>query len=234
MADQIRILLADDHPVVRDGLAAVLSTQPDFLVVGEAGTGSEALRLAVEELPDVVLLDLAMPEMDGVEVMKRLRDSYPAAGVIVFTAFDTDDRIVDAVKAGARGYLLKGAPREEIFNAVRVVHAGGSLLQPLVASRLLRYLSGRFAPSSGAFSTPGSSSPSSPQAGDQRGVTLTMRELEVLDLLARGLQNKEIAATLQISERTAKFHVNGILRKLGASNRTECLAIAAKRGLINL
>jgi DNA-binding NarL/FixJ family response regulator len=212
-APPIRILLADDHPVVRDGLAAILSTQSDFVVVGAAATGVEAVHLASEVAPDVLLLDLSMPEMDGVEALKLLRDSCPVLRVIVFTAFDTDERIIDAVKAGAQGYLLKGAPREEIFNAVRVVHAGGSLLQPLVASKLLRYVSKGF-----------------PSAEEAR--SLTPREQEVFSLLALGLRNKEIAARLNVTERTVKFHVNGVLRKLGASTRTEALALAAQRGLV--
>lgn len=215
MAPSIRILLADDHPVVRDGLAAILGTQPDFEVVGMAATGLEAVRLAAEAAPDVVLLDLAMPEMDGVEALKSLRQSQPGVHVIVFTAFDTDERIIEAVQAGAQGYLLKGAPREEIFSAVRVAHAGGSLLQPLVASRLLHYVSRGW-------------------RKREDSAPLTPREQEVLDLLGLGLQNKEIASRLKVTERTIKFHVNSILRKLGASNRTEAVARATQRGLIDL
>src|SRR5262245_14121065 len=131
-------MVADDHPVVRDGLVAILGTQPDFAVVGTASTGREALAAAAALEPDVLLLDLEMPELDGVAVIRALRETQPAIGVIVFTAFDTDERILDAVRAGARGYLLKGAPRDEIFAAVRTVQAGGSLLQPIVASKLLQ------------------------------------------------------------------------------------------------
>jgi DNA-binding NarL/FixJ family response regulator len=212
---RIRVLIADDHPVVRDGLSAILSTQPDFEVVGTASTGAEAVQLARELLPDVVLLDLAMPGMDGVEALKGLRASQPGARAIVFTAFDTDERIIEAVRAGAQGYLLKGAPREEIFNAIRVVCAGGSLLQPLIASKLLRYVSEE-------------------TRSQAQSASLTPREREVPGLLALGLQNKEIASRLHITERTAKFHVNALLRKLGASNRTEALAMAARQGLIDL
>jgi DNA-binding NarL/FixJ family response regulator len=209
MADTIRILVADDHPVVRDGLVAMLGTQADFEVVGQAATGLEAVRQVAALRPDVVLLDLEMPEMDGVEVIKQLGRDTPDARVIVFTAFDTDDRIVGAVQAGAQGYLLKGAPREEVFQAVRVVRSGGSLLEPVVASKLLRQVSQDFQP-------------------------LTPRELEVLGLVAQGMQNKEIAARLVITERTVKFYVSSILAKLGAGNRTEAVAIAAQRGLISL
>ncbi|MBE2223778.1 MAG: response regulator transcription factor [Anaerolineae bacterium] len=213
MSEQIRILLADDHPVVRDGLAAILGTQPDFEVVGEAGNGRYTIQLVSELNPDIILLDLEMPEMDGVETLQALRATNPDVRVIVFTAFDTDERILTAVQAGAQGYLLKGVPRQDLFNAIRVVHNGGSLLQPVVASKLLRQVS---------------------QEPDPPVETLTPRELEVLELLAQGLQNKEIAAELVISERTVKFHVSAILNKLNAGNRTEAVAIAAQRGLITL
>ncbi|MBE7551837.1 MAG: response regulator transcription factor [Anaerolineales bacterium] len=214
MTNPIRILVADDHPVVREGLVAILSTQPDFEVVGEAGTGPEAVEQALALQPDVLLLDLEMPEMDGVEVLRRLSQANPAVQVIVFTAFDTDERILGAVQAGARGYLLKGAPRKELFDAVRVVRAGGSLLQPVVASKLLWQVSH--------------------QSQASQAETLTPRELEVLRLLAQGLQNKEIAAELVISERTVKFHVSSIMGKLGAGNRTEAVTLAAQQGLIEL
>jgi DNA-binding NarL/FixJ family response regulator len=209
MANPIRILVADDHPVVRDGLVAMLNTQADFEVAGQAATGMEVIQQVAALQPDVLLLDLEMPEMDGVEALQRLRQENRDVHTIVFTAFDTDDRIVRAVQAGARGYLLKGSPREEIFRAIRVVHAGGSLLQPVVASKLLRQVSEGFEP-------------------------LTPRELEVLRLLAQGMQNKEIAAELTITERTVKFYVSSILGKLGAGNRTEAVAMAAQRGLISL
>lgn len=208
----IRILVADDHPVVRDGLVAVLSTQADFAVVGEAGGGEEVLRQVAALDPDVLLLDLEMPEMDGVETLRRLREAKSGVRVIVFTAFDTDDRILAAVRAGAQGYLLKGVPREEVFQAVRVVHAGNSLLQPIVASRLMRQVSEESAAPPGLH-------------------MLTARERDVLRLLMRGLQNKEIAAELVVTERTVKFHVSSILTKLGAGNRTEAVAIANKYGL---
>src|SRR5262245_36693950 len=212
MTAHIRILVADDHPVVRDGLITILSTQSDFEIVGEAATGTEVVRQVAEFTPDVLLLDLEMPEMDGVETLQALREQGATVRVLVFTAFDTDDRILAAVRAGAKGYLLKGVPRDEIFHAVRVVHAGDSLLQPVVASRLLRQVSGD-------SRTPPGIQP------------LTERELEVMRLLMRGLQNKEIAADLVVTERTVKFHVSSILRKLGAGNRTEAVAIANKHGL---
>jgi DNA-binding NarL/FixJ family response regulator len=209
VSDPIRILLADDHPVVRDGLEAILSTQPDFHVVGGASDGLEVIQLAKQLHPDVLLLDLEMPHVDGVEALKRLHEMGLTVRTIVFTAFDTDERILNAVRAGAQGYLLKGAPREELFNAIRVVSAGGSLLQPIVINKLLRQISQE----------------NSPDA-------LSPREREVLQWMTRGLQNKEIAAELFISERTVKFHVSSILGKLGAGNRTEAVTLALQQGLI--
>lgn len=209
----IRILIADDHPIVRDGLAAVLGTQADFVVAGEAGTGAETVERALALAPDVLLLDLEMPDGDGVEALRRLRERGARVRALVLTAFDTDERILTALRAGAQGYLLKGAPREEIFRAIRAVAAGGSLLAPVVASRLLRHVA---APEQ----------PSLPE--------LTARERETLHLLGRGLQNKEIAARLGVSERTAKFHLAALMRKLGAGNRTEVVTLATQRGLLRL
>ena len=211
----IRILVADDHPIVRDGLVTVLSTQPDFEIVGEAGDGQEAVERFLALRPDVLLLDLEMPELDGVEALRQLQERGESVRAIIFTAFDTDERIVDAVQAGAQGYLLKGAPREELFNAVRVVHGGGSLLQPVVATKLMQRLNAP--PEKSALVEP-----------------LTEREKEVLDLLAQGSTNRDIAAALVITERTAKFHVSSIMGKLGATNRTEAVSIAAQQGLIAL
>lgn len=212
----IRIVIVDDHPIVRDGLTAVLGTQPDFSVVGQAAGGEELLRHLADWRPDVIMLDLEMPGMDGVAVLRRLAEQNPGHGappVIVFTAFDTDDRIVEAVRAGARGYLLKGAPRDELFNAVRVVHSGGSLLQPVVATRLIHALH-------------------SGDRAESLSEPLTEREQEVLRLLAQGQPNRAIAERLVITERTVKFHVSSILAKLGADNRTEAVAIARQRGLL--
>ncbi len=230
----IRILLADDHPIMREGLRAVLETQPDFEIVGtleQAANGEEALRLALELQPDILLLDLEMPVMDGVETIRRLRRQAPVAvknaarsspHVIVFTAFDNDERIIAALEAGANGYLLKGAPREEMFHAIRVTMQGGSLLQPVVASKLLRHMGQQ-----------GNSARHS-YAHQPIYEALTERELEVLKLLAQGMPNKEIAAHLVISERTAKFHISSIMGKLGATNRTEAVSLAAQKGLITL
>jgi NarL family two-component system response regulator LiaR len=216
LSETIRILVVDDHPVVRDGLTAMLATQPDFEVIATAASGKEAVEKGASYQPQVVLLDLEMPKMDGVQALEEIRSRYPHIRVIVFTAFDTDERILSAVQAGAQGYLLKGAPRAELFHAIRVVSQGGSLLQPVVASKLLQHMS-RQASQTQELSDP-----------------LTEREMEVLQLLAQGKPNKEIAEELVISERTVKFHVSSILNKLEASNRTEAVTIAAQLGLVDL
>jgi DNA-binding NarL/FixJ family response regulator len=213
MTETIRILIADDHPVVRDGLVAILTTQADFVVAAVAEDGQEAVELVASLRPDVILLDLEMPRLDGADAIRQMRTADPAVRVIVFTAFDTDERILAAVQAGAQGYLLKGAPRQELFRAIRVVHAGGSLLQPIVASKLLRQVS---------------------REAETAVEPLTPREQEVLHLMAQGLQNKEIAAHLVISERTVKFHVSAILGKLGAGNRTEAVTLAVQQGILKL
>jgi DNA-binding NarL/FixJ family response regulator len=215
MNETIAILIVDDHPIVRDGLEAILSTQPDFQISGAAASGEEALTLFEKQRPDVVLLDLEMPGMDGVEVIRQLRKRSPGVRIVVFTAFDTDERILSALQAGAKGYLLKGAPRSELFEAIRVVHQGGSLLQPVVASRLLNQIA---TPDSDTFPLE----------------ELTPREKDALMLLAQGKQNKEIAAELHITERTVKFHISSILAKLGAGNRTEAVRIAVQQGLVEL
>ncbi|MFN8534507.1 MAG: response regulator transcription factor [Dehalococcoidia bacterium] len=210
----IRILIVDDHPVVREGLAGMLRTQPDFAVLAEAADGSEAIQLAEVHQPDIVLMDLEMPNLDGAEAIRRIVAAHPASRVLVLTAYDTDERIISAVQAGARGYLLKGVPRDELFRAVRLLHEGQSLLHPVVATKLLDRVQsiGR----------------------EPEFEPLTERETEVLQLVASGLRNKEIAQRLVITERTVKFHVGIILQKLGASTRTEAVRIALQRGVIGL
>ena len=215
MNDPIRILIVDDHPIVRDGLVAILGTQSDFQVVGEATSGPQAIQLLEPSQADVILLDLEMPGMDGVEVIGQMKSIQPQARIVVFTAFDTDERILGALAAGAKGYLLKGAPRAELFKAIRIIHQGGSLLQPIVATRLITQLT--------------ESENETPPTED-----LTARELEVLKLLAIGKQNKEIAAEFHITERTVKFHVSALFAKLGAGNLTEAASIALQQGLVTL
>lgn len=209
MSEKIKIFVADDHPIVREGLVAVLETQADFEIVGEAADGQAVIETVVETNPDILFLDLAMPRKDGVQVIEFLQQHNSPIKVIIFTVFDTDERIITAIKAGAKGYLLKGASRQEIFNAVRVVSQGGSLLQPAIASKVFQHIS-------------------------QEVASLSPREMEVLKLLSKGLKNSTLAEELFISERTVKFHVSAILGKLGVKNRTEAVQLAIKRGLIDL
>lgn len=209
MNAEIRILIADDHPIVRDGLEAVLATQVDFRVIGSAANGREVLEILAGQPADILLLDLEMPVMDGVDTVRALQKAGNAVRIIAFTVYDSDERIIAAVKAGAHGYLLKGTPREEIFQAIREVNAGKSLLQPLVASKLLQHIR-------------------------EDPLHLTARELEVLGLLGKGLTNREIAGILKISERTVKFHLSSIFGKLDVENRTEAVSVAVQRGIIAL
>ena len=212
-----KILIVDDHTVVRDGLSTILERQDDFVVVGEAENGLVAVEKARDLRPDVVLMDLRMPEMDGVEAMRRIRAEEPETKFIVLTTFDGDEYIFDAIEAGAKGYLLKDASREELFQAVRSVQRGESLIQPGVASRLLDRLA--------QLSRQGES-PSSEG--------LSQREIEVLQLMASGAANKEIAASLSISESTVKTHVAKIFQKLDVNHRTEAVTAALQRGIIKL
>ncbi|MDP6131679.1 MAG: response regulator transcription factor [Dehalococcoidia bacterium] len=216
--EKIGILIVDDHAVVRDGLAAMLARQGDFSVVGEAENGLEAVEKAATLQPDVVLMDLRMPELDGVESMRRIQASQPDVRFLVLTTYDTDEYIFDAIEAGAKGYLLKDASRNELFEAIRVVNRGESLIQPGMVSRVLD----RFAQLSRQASQTGG-----PQA-------LSEREVEVLRLMAKGAANKEIAAGLFISESTVKTHVTNIFQKLEVNHRTEAVTKAMSKGIITL
>ena len=211
----IDILVVDDHPIVREGMVAILESQADFNVVAEAGNGAEALDLYKRHSPNVVMMDLQMPGTDGVAGIQGIRGYDPEAKIVVLTAYDTDERILQAVQAGARGYLLKGAPRDDIFRAVRVVNMGGSLLEPAVAGKLLSHVGGIM-------------------RGENKEDELTSRELDVLRLMSKGLRNKEIATELFITERTVKFHANSIYQKLDVNGRTEAVSRAIQRGLVTL
>jgi DNA-binding NarL/FixJ family response regulator len=205
----IRIMVVDDHPIVRQGLVAALEDESDFQVVGAASSAEEALTLAGQHRPDVVLLDLELPGISGVEAIPRLLETSPSTRILVFTAYDTDERVVSTIRAGAKGYLLKGAAVAEIASAIRAVAAGGSVLAPSAAAKLAE-----------AVRAPRGAGP------------LTAREREVLRLIAQGLPGKQIAGALSISERTVKFHTASLIRKLGADNRAQAVALAAQRGLL--
>jgi two-component system, NarL family, response regulator LiaR len=208
----IRVLIADDHAVVRQGLRTFLDLQEEIDVVGEAADGEEALA-AIEELaPDVVLMDLVMPRLDGIEAIRRIRERTPATRVIVLTSFLDDDKVFPAVRAGAAGYLLKDVQPQELVRAIRTVRDGQALLHPAVAARLMEEI-----------------------ADDSRRREpdpLTPREREVLALLARGLSNKAIARECGVSEKTVKTHVSNILGKLGVNDRTQAALWAVREGLV--
>ena len=208
----IRVLIADDHMVVREGLRAILEAAPDLIPVGEATDGAEAVQLVGETTPDVVLMDLRMPGVDGIEAIRQIRAQYPGVQVVILTTYDEDDYIVRGLRAGARGYLLKDSGRKVLFEAIRAAARGESLLPPEVIAKVVANLQG-------------------PQRVEAE--TLSKRENQVLTLLAQGAPNKEIALELGISERTVKAHVTSIFNKLGASSRAEAVAIAMRSGLLS-
>ncbi len=203
----IRVLIADDHPPLREGLSALLAQQSDVDVIATAGDGEEAIAQYRSHQPDVLLLDLRMPKLDGVEVVKTIRTDFTDARIIILTTYDVDEDIYRALRAGAKGYLLKDVPCKEIFEAIRTVHKG----QRYLMSEVAQILSERFQVSE-----------------------LTEREMEVLTLLVQGKNNREISEALCIVEGTVKYHVRNILEKLGAGDRTQAVTIALKRGLARL
>jgi two-component system, NarL family, response regulator LiaR len=217
MADSIRILVVDDHAVVREGLRAFLALQEGFEIVGEAADGDEALERAAELDPDVILMDLVMPERDGVSAMRELRQRSSHSRVIVLTSFLDDDRLLPAIEAGAAGYLLKNSQPAELARAVRAAHAGETIIDPTAAARLVRALSDQDQRRRGGGG-----------ALDQ----LTARERDVLALIAGGRSNKRIALELGISEKTVKAHVGHVLAKLGVTDRTQAAVLAVENGLI--
>ena len=214
-AKETRILITDDHPVVREGLSAMLSRQKDIIVVGEAKNGYEAVEMAAERLPDIILMDLRMPEMDGVEAIRRIKAVNPEIQFIILTTYDDDEYIFQGIEAGAKAYLLKDTPREELFKAIRAIRQGESLIDPSITSRVLN----RLTELSKQVQTP---------------EILSDRELEVLALIAKGTSNKEIAGTLTISQSTVKTHIQSIFQKLEVNDRTEAVTEALRRGIIRL
>ena len=207
MPDAIRIMVVDDHNVVRQGLVALLNTVPSVAVVAEAADGRRAVELFAEHEPDVTLMDLRMPVLNGVEAITEIRGRFPAARIIVLTTFDGDEDIYRALQAGARGYLLKGMDSDVLMEAIRTVHAGKSRIPAAVAQRL----------------------------ADRMGTSaLTARELDVLKQIVAGNSNKEIGSVLNISEATVKTHINSLLSKLGVTDRTQAATTALQRGLVHL
>lgn len=209
-SQNVRILITDDHPVVRTGLRGMISGEPDFDVVGEAENGKEAVALTGELRPDVVLMDLRMPEMDGVTAIGHIKAEHPEVQILVLTTYESDADILRAIETGATGYLLKDTPRQELFGAIRQVAQGKSPLAPGVAARLMQRMR------------------------DPSEEGLSTREIEVLELVARGTSNKEIAKQLWVSETTVKSHMLHIFDKLGVTDRTAAVTAALKRGIIRL
>ena len=203
----IRVLSVDDHPLLREGIAMIINNEPDMQLVAQASTGAEAIRLFREHKPDVTLMDLRLPDLSGIDVMIAIRQEFPQARVVMLTTFEGDVEIQRALQAGAQGYLLKNMPPSELTKAIRQVHAGKKRVPPEVAAHLAEHMS------------------------DEE---LTPREVEVLGRVAGGNRNRDIAELLYISEETVKVHIKHIMDKLGAKDRTEAIAIAVRRGIIQL
>ena len=214
MSTAVTVLIVDDHAVVRSGIRGFLEAQPDLEVLGEAASGAEGVKLAAELVPDVVLMDLAMPEMDGVEATRRIRDASPRTRVVVLTSFHDDAHIFPAIRAGALSYQLKDISPDELAQTVRLAAHGEAVLNPRVASRLVQEMAGERMPQSNPLAD------------------LSNRELEVLKLIAEGLSNAEIAERLVLSQKTVKGHVSNILGKLHLADRTQAAILAWRQGMI--
>ncbi|HEY5729097.1 MAG TPA: response regulator transcription factor [Anaerolineales bacterium] len=214
MANQISVMLVDDHAMVRQGVKAFLVTQPDIVVIGEASSGEEAIQLAAQHIPDVILMDLIMPNMDGVEAARKVKQVSPRSQIVVLTSYHEDEHIFPALKAGALSYILKDVSAEELVSAVRKAAAGEAVLHPRVASRVIKELQGRREDNLNPFTE------------------LSERELEVLKLIADGMSNAEMAAKLVLSEKTIKGHVSNILSKLHLVDRTQAAVYAWREGVV--
>lgn len=215
MPDSISVLLVDDHAMVRQGVKAFLVTQPDLSVVGEAGSGEEAVALAAQSIPDVILMDLIMPDMDGVEATRKVKQVSPRSQIVVLTSYHEDEHIFPALKAGALSYILKDVSAEELASAVRKAAAGEAVLHPRVAARVIKELQGKRGENLNPFTE------------------LSERELEVLKLIADGMSNAEMAAKLVLSEKTIKGHVSNILSKLHLADRTQAAVYAWREGVVH-
>jgi DNA-binding NarL/FixJ family response regulator len=213
----IRVLVVDDQALVRAGFVKLLEPEPDLRVVGEAGDGSEAVEVAARARPDVILMDIRMPRLDGIEATRRIRAGSRAARVLVLTTYDLDEYVFDALKAGASGFLLKDAPADQLIAGIRVIAAGDALLAPRVTKRLIEEFASR---------------PTPPPDGPVELAELTAREREILTLIARGLTNGEIASELVLGESTVKTHVGNILAKLGLRDRVQAVVLAYETGLV--
>jgi DNA-binding NarL/FixJ family response regulator len=205
--ERIRILIVDDHPLLREGVVSLVEKEADMVIVAEASNGKEALQLFQQHIPDITLMDLRLPGMDGIDVIAAILAEFPNAKIIVLTTFSGDAQILRALKAGARGYLLKDMLRKELLDAIRTVQAGRKRIPPEIAAQIAEHAS---------------------------DTTLTRRELEVLQLIASGNPNKLVADKLSVTQDTVKMHVKSILSKLGANDRTHAVAIAVKRGMMDL
>ncbi len=213
MSERIRILIVDDHPAMREGLRAILESQPDMQLVGEAQDGNEAVSRALALKPDVIIMDMLLPNKDGVEATREIMRNDPQARVLVLSSYLDDDKIFGVIKAGAKGYMIKEASSQELRQAVRAVYQGKSALDPAVQRKLVDLLA--------------QADHKTPSIGDN----LTGREREVLQLMARGLTNQQIASELSIEKGTVRYHVSNILEKLGFTNRTQAVLYAVENGL---
>lgn len=204
---RLKVIVADDHTLMREGVAAVISRQSDMVVIGEAADGEQAIAMVEKEHPDVLLLDLRMPKLDGVAVTERLKGKHPDMAIVILSTYDADDDILRALRAGAKAYLLKDTPPEELAECVRAVHAGRNYVSAAIGAKL---------------------------AAQATQTSLTFRELDVIKLIAQGCLNKEIADKLSITEGTVKSHTSALFLKLGVANRTEAVREAVRRGLVRL
>ncbi len=217
MSKAIRVLIADDHLIVREGLQLILETAEEFELVGEAADGAEAVQLANQLKPDVILMDLQMPHVDGLTAIEQIRAQQPQIAIVILTTYNEDDRMIRGLRAGALGYLLKDTDRETLLNTIRAAARGQTLLKPEIMARVLAHAEPPSTPASTRV----------PAASE-----LTEREREVLELLVQGAQNKEIAARLNITERTVKAHLASIFNRLGVNSRTEAAALAVRMGIV--